>query len=744
LGFKEDFVEPETIKAIVDEFEKYAFSAYKKEEYSFYAEAHIPRIKSYVNKKDGTLIERKPHVHIVIPEINLVSGKRLQPFGLVKSNLAYIDAFQEHINHKYGLSSPKDNRRVEFNSSSEIISRHVGDVFTKGNHDVKENILVAILSKDIKTQAELSAYLEQVGEVRIRNNGAKNQYLNVKPAGNQKGINLKEFVFTDEFLKLDKSAKTEKLAELREIAYESARSAKQTPSSLLRVMDEWTVIKSREVKYVNSGDKVFFKLYKSLEPEAKLDVLKERESKFYLLHENGGQHERIGKSRGNGTGRRSNQRNRDEARGAQATPSIGDLPDLHKLNMVHDTERSEMLLPRNARNNVEYGESSRDNGLRRSERGRKLLKTNPVEQSLDALQEKTSGAKSNELVEFRSIRKNLDAERLLISLSKSHGLMIEKYSIHKGKDGSDRILAGKHHHNVSDFLTKEMNLPWVEASTLLRKVYAEQVEERSKGQVTKGFDGKLWSDFIAHEKVERQRNKEKMIELKHAEKERLGVVVREMDLKKSALNATVLNAADRREKSALASMEKAAKVAEIRKEFNIERQIILTLERAKIDDRFRFYLVNKAAAGDVDAIKELRRIRAIEPKRYDDEVAINSIERVNKTIIYSAKSMNYRVNKHGDLEYHHDGDLVMRDSGDAVFLSKLNSSSIEIALRLAVEKHGNTLNVTGSQKNKEHVAKVASKLNLSIKFNDDELNKVMQNERTSGAGVSRRNDEIER
>lgn len=80
LGFGEDFVDAATLQKVANDFQQFAFSAYTKDEYSFYAEAHLPKIKSYVDKATGKEVFRKPHIHIVIPKTNLITGKTLDPF----------------------------------------------------------------------------------------------------------------------------------------------------------------------------------------------------------------------------------------------------------------------------------------------------------------------------------------------------------------------------------------------------------------------------------------------------------------------------------------------------------------------------------------------------------------------------------------------------------------------------------------------------------------------------------------
>jgi hypothetical protein len=108
LSFLEDHIPAETLEEIMERFERFAFTAFKREEYFYYAEAHLPRMKTQIDKRTGKAITRKPHIHIVIPKVNLLSGRYLEPFGRVTLNIHYLDAWQEEINREFGLASPKD------------------------------------------------------------------------------------------------------------------------------------------------------------------------------------------------------------------------------------------------------------------------------------------------------------------------------------------------------------------------------------------------------------------------------------------------------------------------------------------------------------------------------------------------------------------------------------------------------------------------------------------------------------
>ncbi|MFH7489602.1 hypothetical protein, partial [Pseudomonas syringae group genomosp. 7] len=75
LAFREDHIPQEVLDNITQEFKQFMMNAYKEEEFNFYAEAHLPKIKTLADKRTAEQIERKQHIHIVIHKRNLMSGK---------------------------------------------------------------------------------------------------------------------------------------------------------------------------------------------------------------------------------------------------------------------------------------------------------------------------------------------------------------------------------------------------------------------------------------------------------------------------------------------------------------------------------------------------------------------------------------------------------------------------------------------------------------------------------------------
>ena len=134
LSFKENEISTDIMSKIVDDYKNFFMKSFGEDELACYAEAHNPRIKSYVDK-DGKVVERKPHIHLIIPKVNLKTGKKFDTF--IDNYIPYNDAWQESINAKFGLESPKDNPRYKINDNSDFINRYTGDGFKGKNKDFK-------------------------------------------------------------------------------------------------------------------------------------------------------------------------------------------------------------------------------------------------------------------------------------------------------------------------------------------------------------------------------------------------------------------------------------------------------------------------------------------------------------------------------------------------------------------------------------------------------------------------------
>lgn len=466
LSFKEDAIDAPTLHAISDEFKTFAMSAYREDEYTYYAEAHLPKIKSYLDKTTGENIDRKPHIHIVIPEINIDTGKRLDPFGKVELQTKYINAFQEVMNEKYGFASPKIHIRRDFSDESTILARSKGNIFKGANKTLKTQIFNDSIKNKPTSLTEFSRQLKEQGYVVTeRNLGKENNYLNVKIPGQAKGINLKETVFSARFLSLSPEQQQAALDPDRN-HYISAHSDNYLASKEdHHLLATWHQQRAEEVRYVHRRNRSKYQIMSNTEKSEFLTTKRNdndvrldtrtiadnfndidnnlRAAVRYLQHAKRDCH-----------GIKSGGRNLANRR---AIRDVRAAVQRHSKNQrspppIRERKHRSNLLTQCISDNNEH-----DNGL---------ILTPSV----------------------KNIKQHLDAAQLLTRLSHSHGVIAAKYRITKASDGSDRIVCGKQLLNVTDFLTKEMAMSWKEAKPLLESAYRAQLQPSLSESTRHGFN----------------------------------------------------------------------------------------------------------------------------------------------------------------------------------------------------------------------------------------------------------------
>ena len=267
LAFREDDISNETLTAITQEFKQFMMYAYREEEYNFYAEAHLPKIKSIADKKTGEMIERKPHLHIIIPKKNLLSGNIFDPVG---SNYAqsekHLEAFQEYINQKYKLASPRDHVRADIRDAASVLSRYNGDNFYGKNRQMKQDLVKQVIEGGINTREDFYALVAAIGETKIRNQGKPNEYIAVKVPGDAKFTNLKDTIFSDDF-----------------IVRRELKKAPLDPKVIADRLLEWPQ-RAKEIKYISKAGPDFRQVYVNASPEERTRLLKESEARFYQAY----------------------------------------------------------------------------------------------------------------------------------------------------------------------------------------------------------------------------------------------------------------------------------------------------------------------------------------------------------------------------------------------------------------------------------------------------------------------------
>lgn len=749
LAFKEDALDPEVMRGLVSDFKQFAMSAYDADEFNFYAEAHLPKLKSYTNRQTGELVERKPHIHIVIPEHNLLSGQNLNPFGRVEQQTKFLEAFQEHANAKYGLASPKDNRRTEFTSESEIISRYKGDLFQGSAKELKERILSDVLDRKISDYDSFKALLTEYGAARSRNAGKATEYQNVKPADQAKGINLKDYVFSREFIEKPEAEKRRHLADEGRRQYESQQPARKSAPELAATLKEWHEVRAKELKYINSGNRKLYAAYRSADREGKRAMLDERAATFYTKHRKETDHDRTDeqhrdfRGRENAADRGTDSRRtvahiadnlRAAGRNIQSTGrAVGDAEQARR-NLA-DRRASRAVAALGRRLGRDQSEDRQVSRAAPQPRDRRAADSVTGQLLAEARERKTEG-KAAHLAEFAQIKRELDARRLLAHLSKTHGVIPDKYEVTKGKDGGDRIKAGSRNLNVSDFLTQEMRLSFSEAAPVLRQVYAAQ-QGRELAEARPSPRRELWQAFRQAQPDQAKQKAAEWEAQRQSERERRAAIRDDYQGERRALQADRSKpAAERKAALSIARMERVTKDMALREAIREERQQLKEKHGQPYQERYRAFLAERANKGDETALAELRRQRDASPA---PTAEANTIEGSSKRKRDSdqaaqlARNLAYSVDRAGNVTYYADQAkrrALVIDSGQRVTVAAVkDSQAVEAGLRLAVQKFGPGLKIEGSEAFKRQVIDAALKTGLRVEFDSKAMNDELQRRR---------------
>jgi len=725
LAFKEDEINRETLEAITQDFKAFAFSAFQDDEYSFYAEAHLPRIKSYANQKTGELVERKPHIHIVIPKHNLLSGESLNPFGLVERQVKFLEAVQETINNKYGLASPKDNRRAVFTDDSELLSRYKGDFFKGGNKDLKNELLAEMLNRKIASYDEFKQMLAERGEVKTRNPGKENEYLWVA------GVNLRDPAFKRDFIELPHQQKIQRLT--TDSRYETAAGPRENPAKYETVLKEWHDTRAKEIKYVYLGKRREFDEYAKAAPDRKRAILSEREQRFYKQHnpENFSEYTRTDYLRDN---LRAVANNLETAgrHGAAVKRTDGDFEQASR----NVTDRRNRAISGTA---IERG--NRETPVRVN-RGPKTSVIGQVQHD-----QKTNEQAKTANKEFAEIKQNLDAKLLLNNLSHTHGVNPEKYEINKGQDGGDRIKAGTRNLNVSDFLTKELSLDYRTAGQILRETYREQTGREPGINPKQQARAELWKEYQGEREVKKANRQEQQRESRETIQARRQGIKQDTDRKLAAIRANRgLSPAERKAQTSLVKMEKIQVETALREQAKADREQQAAARADEYKNGYKNWLTEKAQGGNETALAELRRQQERQPQPpAADERAVSAGEPKptgDREPIHQQPDIGYRVSRNGDVTYSRAGREILTDQGKALKVHQTDSNTIETGLRLAQAKFGRVLDVQGDAEFKRQTALVAAEKGINVQFTDKAMNEIMETRKAHLAELKNRGEEF--
>jgi len=171
-----------------------------------------------------------------------------------------------------------------------------------------------------------------------------------------------------------------------------------------------------------------------------------------------------------------------------------------------------------------------------------------------------------------------------------------------------------------------------------------------------------------------------------------------------------------------------ARMAKVQEDMNLRETI--SRERAELranqsHTQYVDFLAEKAQDGDEVALSELRS-RTAEPQGAKVERSIDATESLPhaEPTAHLVRSLHYRVARNGNVTYRDEkGRSLIEDAGLRVNIIEKSNKTIELGLRLAVQKFGPKVGLTGPEEFKREVVETAVKAGMKLDFNDENLNR---------------------
>ena len=680
LSFKEPHIDQEILQKIDSDFRQFIFAACREDEFAYYSEAHLPKIKA-LRDINGDEYSRFPHIHVVIPEYNLYTGKVDRHLGKRENLLHYINAFQELVNHKYGLESPKDNVREISTGREEILNRYKlqPDSTVK---EIKSEIFRLIREHPEITSVDILAeVIKPFGKVTVRDSkkfGGK--YLNLQIAGKDKGINLKDAVFLDAYL----------------VSRDKAVTQQFDSEAHQELYDRWLDYGAREARFLRNASKRDRAAYSQMNSEEKKDWLTVRWIKHEAMLDAlvKGEEPRkpaniveIGDTRTAYPDVASIAFVKDlpfvdELRHIDDIPHIYDLPHFGDNFYIHNEDNHE----RHERFGRTHPEDSKGAGrfhlhdLVGNEEGTPAhLYPSPAARTISTagrIRGELNKAIEEKEPSWSELINTLDTRHLLDYLAYHYALNTDSLRIERNKSGHERIADDGRRYSPSDFLTRRMNMTWPEARMVLQTIHAQQqtVEQRQRAVNSK----LLWHRF------ERYESRLPGITAIRADyRKRREAILAESRFQPDATLSKAQNAVKRR----LLRERRRTELEQLKQDQEAE----LRYYRQRPHDRFLEYLYEQAKKGDGAALDELNRIYPVRALQEAQAFEIHIRERQRPNTLFKPADMGYTVaiQRNGTVEYRdEDQQVVIVDTFASIKVQERRADVIANALELAKLRYG--------------------------------------------------------
>jgi hypothetical protein len=682
LGFAERFsgaavcgpgeINLDRMRQAADAYRALLMAAYGRDEYCWYAEAHIPKLTHDIHAGTGASYERLPHVHIVVPMVNLVDGRHLNPLGYGKHTLPYAQAIQEVVNARFGLKSPLDSPRSE---PIQPLARHNAEFNGQSPAQLRAWLARRIADGHIASFEQLVIDARAFGEVRMRH-GRDGDYINVKPSWAQKGINLKEFgpeAFAKRIQVRGLPAEADRLARFESLAA------------------EWRECASLEARFVNAANRKHVRRLDASSREAwlaeRVELAEARiraevsESPEHPILFKDPDHERTALQRQQLAAIPSLQSHLAAAGRGGSPATLAGVRHLSQCDLAQHARQAGLFLPADAPDGVGQDRNAR-RAVRRTRDGDRAADGQAPGADARTLTVAGSLRRARLATQPSSDRLKADTSPTLVlaAAARLHGIDPSLYDATTGRDGTPRIRHGDKHYNLGDFFTKHLQVPWAQARETLLDCYHQTLADGlppPDADLWRGFG--LWRERrFAQAAADKANAREELTQK---------ITQARATYKAVKLEARAQPAGRRHALMARARAEQLLRIESAREADRAARAASALPSRNAM---YREFLTEMASRGQLAALCELRRLAQPE-----GGLAQTVTSRTGRPVFAQP---GYRVDHTGKVTYVSGDTALVTDSLKGVSVVTAAATSYALALKVAVARYGSDLTLHGDDK----------------------------------------------
>ena len=245
LSFAEADIPEDAKRKIMADYEKCLFPGMAEDQYNI----------TWIEHKDKGRLE----LNFVIPNVELSTGKRLQPF-YAPADLGRVDCFKKIVNHDYNLHDPDDpeNKQlatVSLDDQGEIKPKKGEVSKSKTSKEIAENIdikvMQAYLEGKIKDRDDTILFL--VDELKLNVTRITNKGISILPESKNRPVRLKGEMYEQSFTTDDRA--------------DSEEEARRADSYRERISRDITAVKAEYSDRIESKRTALAERYRSVEPD---------------------------------------------------------------------------------------------------------------------------------------------------------------------------------------------------------------------------------------------------------------------------------------------------------------------------------------------------------------------------------------------------------------------------------------------------------------------------------------------